>query len=307
MSVYIEMAGVLGVRKERNTYRLCGVDLDVDVALEWLEPYRHVGSSVNVKEQVTSSLSLPASKTSPGRAVRGLLAGRQRRIETTMEPDGVTVSIESVGAFSINADGSVIRCTGLHADVRPTVAEECVLGAPLILSLALRDLWFLHASAVRVNAVVVAFAGDSGAGKSTLAAHLAGEPSVTRVADDLLCYTVRDGLAYAVPGFPQLKLPAGEQAIEPPAPLAAVLCLQAVESGRDLEVERLCGSDKLLRFIGHGVASRLFPQAILKRYADATRQLIEKTNVFRVFYPHDRLGLEQARRRLIEEGAFADR
>ena len=93
------------------------------------------------------------------------------------------------------------------------VDEEVFLGPALLLALALRATFTLHASAIAYAGRAVLFAGDSGAGKSTLAAALARIQSrgATRLADDIVPVSIRGGRLVAWSDYPQLKLPPDAQ------------------------------------------------------------------------------------------------
>jgi len=102
--------------------------------------------------------------------------------------------------------------SGISAADR-VVLEEVVLGPGIMIALALRGTFTLHASACAVGDRVVLFVGDSGAGKSTLAAHLGrAEDGFTRLVDDVLPIELGTGRApIARIDYPQLKLPPDEQ------------------------------------------------------------------------------------------------
>lgn len=80
-----------------------------------------------------------------------------------------------------------------------------LLGPVLALVLRYRGIVCLHASAVVVDGCAIAFVGPEGAGKSTTAAAFArrGFPVL---ADDVVPVKEKDGLFWALPGSPQLRL-----------------------------------------------------------------------------------------------------
>ena len=80
-----------------------------------------------------------------------------------------------------------------------------LLGPVLGFLLRLRGVTCLHASAVAIEDVAVAFVGAQGAGKSTTAAALArrGHPVIS---DDIVALAERDGEFYVYPAFPYLCL-----------------------------------------------------------------------------------------------------
>jgi hypothetical protein len=80
-----------------------------------------------------------------------------------------------------------------------------LLGPVLALVLRYRGVVCLHASAVVVNGRAIVFAGAEEAGKSTTAAAFArrGFPALS---DDVVPLAERDGVFFAFPGSPQLRL-----------------------------------------------------------------------------------------------------
>ncbi|NOT46201.1 MAG: hypothetical protein HOP17_00430 [Acidobacteria bacterium] len=78
-------------------------------------------------------------------------------------------------------------------------------GSILAVLLHQRGLMVLHASAVVLNGQAVAFLGDKGAGKSTFAAFLQNRGH-TLLTDDLVPVKFTDDRAFAVPGFPRIRL-----------------------------------------------------------------------------------------------------
>ena len=121
---------------------------------------------------------------------------------------------ESAGLYRFRyADGTTfvmnITATDVWADWCPPLTLEdtltYLLGPIMVFALRLRGALCLHASVVDINGEAVAFLAPAGGGKSTLAARLAkrGFPVLS---DDALVLDWRDGLPYALPGYPRLRL-----------------------------------------------------------------------------------------------------
>jgi len=289
MTIVISLAEALAERVEAQRCSLCGLAVQTDVALPWLRPFADNERDYPEME-APRGLSLGA-RPSWRRSITGAVAGCERRLEIEARQDGLHMQIEAVGELFVSADGSHIRLVkrALQAD-RDSVVE-CVLGAPLVLCLALRGRWLMHASAVNVHGRVVAFAGASGAGKSTLAAHLSGESGLARVADDLLAYGLEGGLPVTGGEFPQLKLSADQQPMTPPQPLAAVMLLVPASGARRVSLRHLQGRDKLLGFLAHAVAARAFPPVVLAQHLNIAAQAVEFMDVIEVRYPRTREAL----------------
>lgn len=105
--------------------------------------------------------------------------------------------------FIISPDGRRIAARAAELCAEPFHAYA--LSGALSFSILRHGLDPFHATAVVIGNEAVAFLGESGLGKSTLAASFvtAGWPILT---DDLLVLREREGLYYAEPGLPRLKL-----------------------------------------------------------------------------------------------------
>jgi hypothetical protein len=91
-------------------------------------------------------------------------------------------------------------------DTSEKVVIHVILGMGLATILHQRGLIVIHASAIAINDVAVAFVGGKGWGKSTMAAAL-NACGYAVVADDVLAIDMEnDECPIVYPGFPQLKL-----------------------------------------------------------------------------------------------------
>jgi len=283
MTVVISLAEGLAERVDVQRYGLCGVAIQTDVVVPWLQAFAETGRDYPGIER-PKGLSL-VGQPAWRRSITGVVAGVERRLDIDTRADGLRIQVESVGEFFVSADGSRIRFVDRVTRADRDIVVECVLGAPLTLSLALRGRWFLHSSAVVGRGRVVAFAGQSGIGKSTVAAHLSSMSGLERLADDLLCYGLEGGAPVALGEFPQLKLAPDEQAVGPQRPLAAVMLLVPASGARRLSMRSLVGREKLLGFLNHGVATRAFPPPVLAKNLEIAAQAIEDMEVIQVQYP----------------------
>jgi hypothetical protein len=170
--------------------------------------------------------------------------------------------------------------------------EECTLGAPVVLGLALRGRWIMHAAAIeRCNGHAVLVAGPSGSGKSTAARCLDRFPECRRIADDLLgLHLGGDGLL-AHADYPQLKLLPGSQPAYSPLPVECIYVLNPGQAGDGFSIRTLAGLDKLLTFPAHGVATRLFPADLLARHQAFCREAAASVPVVEALYPRTAEGL----------------
>jgi hypothetical protein len=239
--------------------------------------------------------------TEPGDIVcrsTGWLAGAWRNVAVWRHRQGLLLRVEGVGEFAVTTDGIAV----IGPEVTPVAVAalaEALLGAPLVLALALQGVWSLHASALSADGQVIAFAGESGNGKSTLAACLndAGQDGWRRVADDALPVSIEADGVVALPHFPQLKLTDVEQyPVDAPSslPLAAVYVIGPQTAGQDsVSLQRLGQRQAMQALIRHTVAARLFDQPLLAAHLDFCAEAAARIPVWRLAHPHRREVLPQ--------------
>ncbi|MFY9974238.1 MAG: hypothetical protein WAK53_08290 [Chromatiaceae bacterium] len=208
------------------------------------------------------------------------------------------MEIAGIGTFSVDADSGWIRCDGWRTDAAAALFEEVLLGPPVALLLAGRDIWCLHASAVLFKGRALLFLGPSGCGKSTLAAHCAEHAGLLRLADDILPCALVDAVPSAQPSFPQLKLP--EAAQYPPrargsVPIGALLFLDPAPLGGQVAVEALAIRAAMKRLVEQTVAVGLFDRWLHQQQLRFLSDLISLVPAFLLHYPHERGRLPEVR------------
>ena len=196
------------------------------------------------------------------------LAAQASLLTCLQGEDGYLLRAAPGATLWVSAEGSDIAQCETDGDQPVDVPSELLLGPAMLLALALRGVFALHASAVRWGDRVVAFVGHSGAGKSTLASLL-HEPSADceRVADDILPFALVDGLPMARPRFPQLKLTTSQQwdhSRPESLPLAAVYRLAPPPASGGPVVVPLKGGAAMAALAAHSVASALFGPDLLR-------------------------------------------
>ncbi len=265
MGIQLNLAAALGESGGTFDYRVCGIELRTDYPLPSLAPFESRGAADS-----DARMGVPGGALSPDgtdrRETAGMAGGRERRVSLEAGPEGALIDIEGFGRYSLSTDGSIISLRELTAPPAPDLLEECTLGAPLLVGLALRGCWFLHASAVVVDGRAIVFAGPSGAGKSTLAARLDREAGCRRIADDLLGLRQSDGIVEAWPAFPQLKLPKASQPKPSRAVVGTIHILRPAAPGERFNTRVIEKSEKLLALVRHSVSTRLFPAGVLSRH-----------------------------------------
>ena len=250
------------------------------------------------------------------------LGGGERRIEAISGEDGALLRIEGGGEYSVLKSGEIVLRGSPSPldDDAARLAAEIVFGPALLLQLAWRGRFALHASAIERDGQAIAFLGDSGAGKSTVAAafgQLSNRSSGgwRRVADDILPVVWACGHPHAAPRFPQFKM-ALDQQYPPSDPallrLAGLYLLTAPARADPPQAvaEPLPRKEALLALVRHTVASKLFDAqhqgSLFQNLAQATTNLPIQLLV----YPHTAAALATVLERVeadLRGGSFGKR
>lgn len=117
--------------------------------------------------------------------------------------DSREIGLHYPGIVSLLVTGRTTVDVDVQDGADARVLRLILLGPLLGLLLHQRGFLVLHASAVEIRSIAVAFIGEKGAGKSTTAAAFNAEGHLL-LADDVVAVAPRSHLVY--PGFPQLKL-----------------------------------------------------------------------------------------------------
>jgi hypothetical protein len=262
------------------TYRPAGQEFQIPCPVLELDPFRTDDKSVSA-----AFSAVPASLTMLSQTV-GLVGGGMRSVETWSAPPGLIVKTAGGSDFYIAPDGSSIQRIGTD-DRWPRLDRDILVGPVLVLALALRGVWSLHASAVTCNGRALLFLGESGQGKSTLAGFLAsgGDPESRLVSDDILPVTLDEISMNAWPHFPQLKLPLDSQpGVRLPERLpVGWLCL--LDESETPFLQRLGTAAAMQLLLRHTAGTRLFPPELLSRHLAFCAQAAARTPIFRLAFP----------------------
>lgn len=196
------------MRRSARAYDFCGVTIASDRAL----PDLRRGALADAECSIESGPK-PLPETPRGWIHEWRLPGGRLWLSIGRVPDGYLLRFPDQADFVVSADGTRIA---VHAT--PHLPEETLrhllIDQVLPLTLSRRGRLTLHASAVHLPGIgTVGFVGETGRGKSTLAVALAARGGRI-LTDDCLAIDIDivNGAAYAVPGYPGLRLWPGEAA-----------------------------------------------------------------------------------------------
>jgi len=229
----------------------------------------------------------------------GLVGSKQCLIETFSAPPGILLRVEGGSDFYIAPDGeAILRVDELQEDAghdnnQPlsTLSDldrDIILGPTLVLALAMRGTWSLHASAAMFQNQTFAFLGESGQGKSSLAAYL-NSTNWHLVADDILPTTNDDEGVLTWPHFPQLKISLENQPglnFPEQLHLDTIILLDEADLNVDPELQLLPPSQAIQVILSHTAGTRLFDPKLHKNHLDFCAGVVEQVPVYRLDYPH---------------------
>ncbi len=222
----------------------------------------------------------------------GWVGNAWRHVTCYGDQSGYRLQVEGVGRFIVSEDGNQIIYRKVELlPVDSQALNATILGPPLILGLALKDIWCLHASAIFKEGCLILFIGESGQGKSTLARELVIRPEndCLLAADDITPVIMTSGDLVGLPHFPQLKLDAQSQpAINLPqrVRVGAIYAVQKEQAHRPVKEIKLNQKNALLALIRHSVASQLFNRLTLERHLDFCTYAAGRIPVYKLHYPH---------------------
>ena len=215
------------------------------------------------------------------------IGGRWLDVEARRLGEGYGLTVDQVGEFEIAAGGECVRSLGELWSSDRVLVESTLLGPVLLLALALRQRWALHASAAALSCGVTAFLADSGVGKSTLAAGLAAS-GWQPAADDLLPLRLTRAGAEALPRYPQLKLER-QWGLELPAalPLCALFLLRPREEGQvgGIAIERVGARTAATTLARFTFVKFLFDRQLLASHLIFCTELAQRIPMYRIAYP----------------------
>lgn len=217
-------------------------------------------------------------------------AGAMREIRCWTRQNNYQFDLEGVPVCRIDLDKKHIRLlTDDSFDSRLNL--ELATGPALMIALAARGIYGLHAGAILADQGAIAFIAESGVGKSTLSAD--GGVDWVQLCDDIMpleqrMNTTGEGDEFLLHDFPQLKLPNTTSSTRPRGQikLAALVRLRAQPS-QEIQFSRLEKSEALLQIVRHTVAAKLFNKPMMKHHVRFAKRLSKAVPVIELSYPRD--------------------
>jgi hypothetical protein len=221
----------------------------------------------------------------------GWVGAEQREVEVWSAHNGSLLKVRGGSDFFISLDGSCIqRISDFPSKRVEGLDREILFGPALVLALASRGVWCLHASAVICKSRLIVFLGESAQGKSTLAAYLA-QADGRLVADDILPVTFGPTGMEAWPHFPQLKLSPESQpgaTLAEPLPLDHICVLAKADANARPELQRLPAGQAAQSLLRHTAGARLFASPLLASHLEFCTKAGGQIPAFQLAYPHRR-------------------
>lgn len=170
---------------------------------------------------------------------------------------------------------------------------EVLTGPALILLLAKKGIYCLHAGAVATPLGNIALIAESGTGKSTLSQN--ADQSWQQIADDILPLHFNERIEI-LPEFPQLKLESARVASAFTDSLSLDLIVRLVDDpAEQISMKRLPRTDALLQIVRHTVAAKLFDNDQMREHARFAKRLSGEVAVVEMHFPRDLQRLPELR------------
>lgn len=230
-------------------------------------------------------------------------------IALQVDPTDALVYVRDIGVFIVQGGCKIVLVSAQNAEQEPIC--QALLGVVLAVLLYQRGLYILHASAVTIHNIAIAFLGDSGAGKSSALAASVSQGFIG-ITDDLTAIHINTDNASLYSGVPRMKLSAAAAAqleLAPSTPTAEESAfafstaspseaydlqnLYILEYGSDWSIEPVPQQQaiiELLRFSGLKSVLSVRDRHHFKQAA----QLAKRVNLYRLQRPRDLNQLSQS-------------
>ena len=274
-------------------YRIAGQEFYFSGPFPEIEFFKVAGTKPGEADEASPFVfsSFPGTEY-PGLASRtaGWVAGAQRPVEVYEGSSGFLLKIAGCGEFIIPPYGETINKKDAQGGLSQ-LDREVILGPALVLALALRGVWSLHASAAMYKGNVIAFLGESGQGKSTLVKYLSESPGWTLIADDMLPVVLNGNDVTALPCFPQLKLPVHAQpaaGLPEQLPLKYICVLSRADPDQTPVLTGISTSSTVHALLSHIAGTRMFNKDLLTKHLKFSSRAAPSLTAYRLVNPHRR-------------------
>jgi len=281
------------------SYRLAGQNFHFPFPVPELVSYEIPGTNPGMAEKAVpfvppsflgNESTLAASQELIS-LIEGWVANAQRSVEVWSVPSGFLMRVSGGNDFYISADGQVSEPVSREQgnEMMDETDRQILLGPVIVLALALRRVWCLHASAVMFNDKVIIFLGESGQGKSTLSSYLSQSAGWRLVSDDILPVRMNGNNLQALPHFPQLKISVDSQpALGLPEylPLTNICLLKDTEVNQAPELQTLTTARGLQALLAHTAGARMFNADLLARHLEFCAEAAPHIAFHSLLYPH---------------------
>lgn len=177
-------------------YKAYGLEIHSDFKLSELIPKPPVENDVTIRLGKLDESFLQAE-------LNGGITRSAYGVTARASAEAVTFHWQGIGTALVRGGHDVI--IEPEAGIDELDLAPYINGSILAVLLHQRGFMVLHASAVVIDGQAVAFMGDKGSGKSTLAAFLQNRGHVL-LTDDLVPVKFAADDAFAIPGFPRIRL-----------------------------------------------------------------------------------------------------
>ena len=248
-----------------------------------------------------------SSAPPPGEVIAAYGSGEDSWYTATATGSGFLLRFRDCGEFAISADLSEIEVRPDPAG-RPELLPILLAGTATAFVLTLRGQTVLHASAVALDGMALAFVGQSGRGKSTVAALLCLDGAAL-VSDDVLVVDpsppvtcaggaaelrLRDGAAVLAESRPDgtTRVTADDRlafalraAPVEPLPLAGIVVPAPSHTATDVEIRRLAPSTAVFWLLAFPRIHGWCRPDVLSRDFAAISQIVNTVPVYDVTIP----------------------
>lgn len=227
--------------------------------------------------------------------------GEERDVSCMQKDNIIQIGIDRRPRCILDLENQVIQSLSTD-DFNTPFNTELLLGPALIMLLAKRGIFCLHAGAAMSANGLIMFIGESGVGKSTMA-KTNGDDWV-RVCDDVLPLKLYpDNSLVALPGFAQLKLADSEQHDLDKYQEIPVQAICRITKPKDAEragVRKKHKTSAVLELVRHTVASKMFNSELLEQHMEFCRTVANTNDVYELSYPREIGKLTKLQKNLTE-------